>query len=89
MVAGLPSQVQRVSLASKAKLIASSSLISASIKQILKKLVEMRLTRLSKVSMIGLALSLYAIYVEMKKNENSDFNALCDISETMSCSKVF
>ena len=37
----------------------------------------------------GIALSIYALYVEMTKLQNRDFKAMCDISETMSCSKVF
>jgi vitamin-K-epoxide reductase (warfarin-sensitive) len=44
---------------------------------------------LTTVSFIGLALSLYAIYVEIKKTSDDSFDAICDISETMSCSKVF
>lgn len=48
-----------------------------------------RMDKLTTFSLIGLALSLYAVYVEMKKEADSSFEAVCDISETMSCSKVF
>lgn len=47
------------------------------------------MSKMSVFSTIGLALSLYAVYVEMKKQADSSFEAVCDISETMSCSKVF
>ena len=38
---------------------------------------------------IGILLSIYAYYVEFHKENDKDFIAACDISETMSCSKVF
>jgi len=41
------------------------------------------------VSIIGLILSLYALHVEHSAIEDSDFVAYCDISDGMSCSKVF
>lgn len=37
----------------------------------------------------GLALSLYALYVEHEANLDSLYVATCDISEKVSCSKVF
>ncbi len=37
---------------------------------------------------LGIALSLYALYVEIQKERNPKYVALCDISENMSCSKV-
>ncbi|XP_070573105.1 vitamin K epoxide reductase complex subunit 1-like [Ptychodera flava] len=37
----------------------------------------------------GLALSAYALYVETAKERNSDYKAMCDVSKTISCSKVF
>lgn len=49
----------------------------------------LRMGKLTTFSLIGLALSLYAVYVEMKKESDSSFEAVCDISETISCSKVF
>lgn len=38
---------------------------------------------------IGLSLSTYAFYVETKAEGDKDYKAMCDISERMSCSKVF
>ncbi len=40
------------------------------------------------VSLIGLILSIYAYHVE-KKAENKNYNALCDINDKISCTKVF
>lgn len=39
--------------------------------------------------MIGTGLSLYSYYVESKLAEDSSYEAMCDISEQISCSKVF
>ena len=39
--------------------------------------------------MTGVCLSVYAIHVEHQSSMNPDFEALCDISSTVSCSKVF
>lgn len=39
--------------------------------------------------MIGTGLSLYSYYVETKLAEDSSYEAMCDISEQISCSKVF
>eukprot|EP00164_Ancoracysta_twista_P004597 GFYU01006208.1.p1 GENE.GFYU01006208.1~~GFYU01006208.1.p1 ORF type:complete len:169 (-),score=41.24 GFYU01006208.1:176-631(-) len=38
---------------------------------------------------MGMVLSAYALYVEIKLSQDKNFVALCDISEWMSCSKVF
>jgi len=38
---------------------------------------------------IGITLSAYALHVKFSKMHNKDYKALCDISEHMSCSKVF
>ncbi|XP_027049173.1 vitamin K epoxide reductase complex subunit 1 [Pocillopora verrucosa] len=37
----------------------------------------------------GIALSVYALHVEISKEHNKEYKALCDINEHMSCSKVF
>ena len=37
----------------------------------------------------GLALSIYSFYVEYKKENDSNYEALCDINERVSCSSVF
>ncbi|XP_011668383.1 vitamin K epoxide reductase complex subunit 1-like [Strongylocentrotus purpuratus] len=37
----------------------------------------------------GILLSFYALYVELSKEHNPDFQAMCDLSGTISCSKVF
>ncbi|XP_022107375.1 vitamin K epoxide reductase complex subunit 1-like protein 1 [Acanthaster planci] len=38
---------------------------------------------------IGTVLSVYALYVETSKEANPQYKAMCDIGESMSCSKVF
>ncbi|PIK42708.1 hypothetical protein BSL78_20432 [Apostichopus japonicus] len=38
---------------------------------------------------IGIVLSLYAFHVETKKETDQEYTALCDISDRISCSKVF
>eukprot|EP00112_Aurelia_sp_Birch-Aquarium-sp1_P006568 Seg1721.15 transcript_id=Seg1721.15/GoldUCD/mRNA.D3Y31 product="Vitamin K epoxide reductase complex subunit 1-like protein 1" protein_id=Seg1721.15/GoldUCD/D3Y31 len=38
---------------------------------------------------LGIVVSLYALYVEISKFEDNEFRAMCDISEAVSCSKVF
>jgi vitamin-K-epoxide reductase (warfarin-sensitive) len=38
---------------------------------------------------VGSLLSLYALYVEHQATSSREYEALCDISETVSCSKVF
>mmetsp|Transcript_19121 Transcript_19121/g.67537 ORF Transcript_19121/g.67537 Transcript_19121/m.67537 type:complete len:160 (-) Transcript_19121:117-596(-) len=52
----------------------------------------MALTRIQKLSLVGLALSIYAVYVENAKQADPDYVALCDLSAYIpwiSCSKVF
>lgn len=36
----------------------------------------------------GVAVSVYALRVELKKEDDEDYEALCDISEHASCSRV-
>lgn len=38
---------------------------------------------------VGLLLSAYAYYVEVSAESNHEYNAFCDISEHISCTKVF
>jgi len=38
---------------------------------------------------VGAILSLYTLYVELQHETNPNFKAMCDISESISCSKVF
>lgn len=38
---------------------------------------------------IGCGLSLYAYHVETTKETNPSYTAMCDLSETVSCSTVF
>lgn len=40
-------------------------------------------------SLVGVALSAYAVYVGTKLEEDENYEAVCDISEYVSCSKVF
>ncbi|XP_063220793.1 vitamin K epoxide reductase complex subunit 1 [Bacillus rossius redtenbacheri] len=40
-------------------------------------------------SFVGLVLSLYAYSIELNKEHDPDYQALCDISDYISCSKVF
>jgi vitamin-K-epoxide reductase (warfarin-sensitive) len=44
---------------------------------------------LSLLIIVGLCLSLYATYVEFRAELDDDYSALCDISATVSCTKVF
>ncbi|XP_062859513.1 vitamin K epoxide reductase complex subunit 1 [Trichomycterus rosablanca] len=37
----------------------------------------------------GLILSLYALHVELSKENNPSYRAMCDLAESVSCSKVF
>ena len=37
---------------------------------------------------LGILLSLYALYVELQKERNPNYVALCDINKQMSCSRV-
>lgn len=41
------------------------------------------------VCSIGVALSAYAFYVETRAESEPTFKAMCDISQHMSCTKVF
>ncbi|KAL8176538.1 UNVERIFIED_CONTAM: hypothetical protein K2H54_036080 [Gekko kuhli] len=38
---------------------------------------------------LGLALSVYAFHVETSKERDANYRAMCDISSTISCSRVF
>ena len=38
---------------------------------------------------LGIALSCYALYVEIKKEQDDSYVAMCDFNEKMSCTKVF
>ncbi|XP_068439674.1 vitamin K epoxide reductase complex subunit 1 [Clinocottus analis] len=38
---------------------------------------------------LGLFLSVYALHVELSRERNPDYRALCDLGESVSCSKVF
>lgn len=38
---------------------------------------------------IGVILSIYALYVEINAESNNNYEAMCDINEHISCSKVF
>lgn len=39
-------------------------------------------------AIVGILLSLYALYVEKKTERNSRYQAICDINDTMNCGKV-
>ncbi|XP_010865864.1 vitamin K epoxide reductase complex subunit 1-like protein 1 [Esox lucius] len=41
------------------------------------------------VCVLGILLSVYAFHVETEKSRDSNYRALCDISNSISCSKVF
>ena len=41
------------------------------------------------LSIIGILLSVYAFYVERKALKLTGYKAVCDINDTMSCSKAF
>lgn len=38
--------------------------------------------------LVGIVVALYAIYVEVEASSESDYEALCDISQEVSCTKV-
>ncbi|XP_069783050.1 vitamin K epoxide reductase complex subunit 1-like protein 1 [Narcine bancroftii] len=38
---------------------------------------------------LGLALSVYAYHVETSKEQDASYRAMCDLSDSISCSKVF
>lgn len=37
----------------------------------------------------GMVLSVYALHVELSRERNPDYRAMCDLGESVSCSKVF
>uniref|UniRef100_A0A3Q0SJT1 vitamin-K-epoxide reductase (warfarin-sensitive) n=1 Tax=Amphilophus citrinellus TaxID=61819 RepID=A0A3Q0SJT1_AMPCI len=39
--------------------------------------------------LFGFVLSIYALHVELSRERNPDYRALCDLGESVSCSKVF
>uniref|UniRef100_A0AAX7TDG2 vitamin-K-epoxide reductase (warfarin-sensitive) n=1 Tax=Astatotilapia calliptera TaxID=8154 RepID=A0AAX7TDG2_ASTCA len=39
--------------------------------------------------LFGLVLSVYALHVEVSRERNPDYRALCDLGESVSCSRVF
>lgn len=41
------------------------------------------------VCLLGILLSLYAFHVEREKAQDPSYKALCDVSSSISCSKVF
>lgn len=43
---------------------------------------------LVSVTVVGLSVSFYALYVEIRKHRNPKFIAACDINEYMKCSRV-
>lgn len=44
---------------------------------------------ISIACIVGAGLSMYSYYVEMKLATDSSYEAMCDVSEEFSCSKVF
>ncbi|XP_047469780.1 vitamin K epoxide reductase complex subunit 1-like [Penaeus chinensis] len=45
--------------------------------------------RMMVLCLLGVALSLYALYVEFLKEADENYEAMCDINSYISCSKVF
>jgi vitamin-K-epoxide reductase (warfarin-sensitive) len=43
----------------------------------------------SVLCLLGLCLSAYALYVETLKHGDSSYTPLCDVSESISCSRAF
>jgi uncharacterized membrane protein len=41
------------------------------------------------VCLLGIVLSLYAFHVEREKARDASYQAICDVSTSISCSKVF
>ncbi|XP_060768925.1 vitamin K epoxide reductase complex subunit 1-like protein 1 [Neoarius graeffei] len=41
------------------------------------------------VCLLGILLSVYAVHVEREKSRDANYQALCDLSNSVSCSKVF
>jgi uncharacterized membrane protein len=60
----------------------------SSTKQLISRL-SLNTLYLSLISAMGLSLSLYTLYVEMKSQNDSKYRAFCDINEHISCSKAF
>jgi vitamin-K-epoxide reductase (warfarin-sensitive) len=44
---------------------------------------------LPSISLVGLGLSCYSLYVELQLETDNDYVALCDITPRISCTKVF
>lgn len=38
---------------------------------------------------VGVILSVYALHVELSKERNPEYTAMCDLADSVSCSKVF
>ena len=49
----------------------------------------MGLTGIQCLSLVGVGLCVYTIYLEGRTNEDQDYQATCDISDEISCTKVF
>ncbi|MED6270360.1 hypothetical protein CHARACLAT_009419 [Characodon lateralis] len=41
------------------------------------------------LALVGLVLSIYALHVELSRERDPDYRAMCDLGESVSCSKVF
>ncbi|XP_054913748.1 vitamin K epoxide reductase complex subunit 1 [Poeciliopsis prolifica] len=41
------------------------------------------------LGLLGLVLSVYALHVEISRERDPDYRAMCDLGESVSCSKVF
>ena len=39
-------------------------------------------------SVLGITVSLYALYIEIKKSKDKTYKAACDLNDSMSCSRV-
>jgi len=64
---------------------APDAVVTAARNSVLRKLN----TRILSACVIGLVLSYYAYVVETKKEQDESYEAMCDISEHISCTKVF
>lgn len=40
------------------------------------------------ISTCGLLLSVYALYIEIRKHKDHKYVAMCDLSESVSCSRI-
>ena len=38
---------------------------------------------------VGLVLSVYALHVELSRERDPEYRAMCDLGDSVSCSKVF